>query len=106
MMSVVLYPQADEAIAEILAYTNQQYGFQQAENYAGDIKKAFSHLCEFPYTGKPHPMIAREMRTYMIGKHIIIYRIVDEALHVITLLHQSMDIATRIEKLARVLYEL
>ncbi len=103
MLRLVLYPEADAAIADILAYTMQHYGKAQAEAYAGALKKALQHLSEFPGTGKAHPAIPQEVRFFPVEKHMVIYRVMRDELHVITVLHQAINVAERLRKLTRLL---
>jgi toxin ParE1/3/4 len=70
------------------------WGVFQAEMYLRSLSGAVENLREFPDMGKVLPI--RDYRALNIGHHFIIYRVTGERLHVVRVLHESMDIGQHI----------
>jgi toxin ParE1/3/4 len=83
--------QARADLAEIWRYTNVRWGRQQADQYIAAIHQAFDKLLANPSLGRPFPDAPKETRRYGVGSHVIFYRKVRKRLHIVRVLHQSMN---------------
>ena len=75
---------------EIWLYTFVKWSESQADSYYNKILEEVKILCSTPNIGK----IARkenELRIWPVNAHIIVYRIEDEILRVIRILHKRMN---------------
>ena len=89
--SLVLAPEAQSDIDDILQYTIAEWGQNQAEKYKVVLGKGFSSLKYNPGLGHARPDIPAEYRAYQAGQHILIFRVADTTIYVVRVLHGSMD---------------
>jgi plasmid stabilization system protein ParE len=80
----------------IYNYTIDQFGYFQAERYMQKVKKALETLFEF-YLAYPecrHIMTKSRMyRNIILDAHLIIYRITDERIEVLDIIHAASSIS-------------
>jgi len=88
---------ADEDLGEIWDYTEMAWGVEQAEKYLRSIEACLIELA----WGKKHGHVRQDIRegrfSYNVGKHVVIYRIDNEGIIVLRVLHGSMDIPRHLE---------
>ena len=79
----------------IYDYSLEAFGYFQAERYLHKIEKALSTLSCF-YTYYPEcrhiPTKSRMYRNIIIDAHLIIYRITDERIEVLDIVHSASSI--------------
>jgi len=79
----------------IYDYTLETYGYFQAERYLHKIEKALSTLYKF-YTYYPEcrhiPTKNRTYRNIILDAHLIIYRITEERIEVLDIIHGASSI--------------
>lgn len=94
--TVRLTQAAEEDYQAIRAWSQQQFGSQQATAYSRQIQSALSELL----TGPNHPLLkarpelGANIFTRLTGRHFLVIQ-VDEtsrSLNVLRILHQSMDL--------------
>ena len=78
----------------IQKYTLKNYGREQLLKYSKSIKEAFTKITENPHIGHYRPDIPKNYKSYQIGKHIIVYRIEEQTIYVVTILHSNMNFNT------------
>jgi len=83
---------AQQNLKDITAYTKTTLGNKQEKHYLKQIRESFDMLCSEPNLGKPYPEIDQTLQSYLCQKHIIFYRINDNTLNIVRVLHHSMDI--------------
>jgi toxin ParE1/3/4 len=69
------------------------WGQQQADFYLEQLEQAFYSLLDNPYLGKSRDDIKAGYHSLVIEKHIIFYRLTNEKLEVMRILHCRMDVA-------------
>lgn len=82
---------AKRDLEAIWEYTVQEWGEEQAEKYIGLIEKGLSQLLDNPYLGKPRSDIKEGYRALQVEKHLVFYRLAEEDLNVIGVVHVRMD---------------
>ena len=87
----VLSPMAEADLEEIWVYTAQEWSSAQAEMYTNDIIDAFEDIAAGKKAGRP-ALVREGYLKILIGKHAIYYRLQGEAIAVMRILHQSMDV--------------
>ena len=77
-------------------YSIDTFGYFQAERYLNKIEKALSTLYEY-YTAYPEcrhlATKSRKYRNIILDAHLIIYRITDERIEVLDIVHSRSSIS-------------
>lgn len=97
MRSIDLRPAADADLADIFSYSKATWGSDQAERYTGDIIAMFSRLAADPRMGKPASQRHASLRRFPCGSHLIIFASHDYSIEIVRILHQRMDIDSRLD---------
>ena len=83
---------ADMDLEEIFDYTFDEFGFDQAEKYLLEIEEIFQNLIINPQIGKKRDEIKQGLYSFPKDNHIIFYRILDNHIRIVRVLHGSRDI--------------
>ena len=84
-------------LAQIYDYSISEFGWQVAEHYLIGLRKAFDRLIEFPFIGPIFPDVTPEVRVFLYRSHRIFYRIEDETLLIVRVLHKHRDARAVVE---------
>lgn len=76
--------------AEIIDYTVDTWGEEQARRYNRGLTECLDRLAMTPRIGRRCDSIHLGYRRFEHEKHVIFYRIDDESIFVIRILHQRM----------------
>ena len=96
MAGYALSPAAEADVEEIWDYTVRNWGEAQAERYTRDIRDACEALGDGTLSGRSAENIRAGYRKAAVGSHVVFYRVRDDVVEVIRILHQSMDVGRRI----------
>lgn len=91
-----LTPKADRDLVQIWRHTNENWGKSQADKYLYLLEKGFSMLLRHPKSGRTRDEIRRGYRCLPIENHVVFYRIVDNDIEIVRILHQRMEINTHV----------
>ena len=91
MTGYVLSPRAQADIDDIWKYTAEHWGDEQAARYLREIRRAIETVARNPRRGRPCDDIRAGYRKFPAGAHLIFFRLVEEHVDVVRILHQSMD---------------
>lgn len=91
-LPMILSPQAEEDLADILQYTLETWGEAQFYAYRAVLDKALLTIQRHPQIGHGRPELSAAHRIFPAGRHIIVYRASDAAVYVSRILHGRMDI--------------
>ncbi|MBW4646832.1 MAG: type II toxin-antitoxin system RelE/ParE family toxin [Goleter apudmare HA4340-LM2] len=83
---------------KIQRYTRDFYGKEQVLKYSALIKDCFAKITENPMLGHTRPDIPQMYKAHNAGKHIIVYRIEEQIVYVVTILHGSMDFSHQFDE--------
>ncbi|MCD9853782.1 type II toxin-antitoxin system RelE/ParE family toxin [Epilithonimonas sp. JDS] len=83
---------ADEDLEDIFDYTMNEFGFEQAEKYLTEIEDVFQSLLTNPELGKTRNEIKKGLYSFPKDHHLIFYRILDNHIRIVRVLHGSRDI--------------
>lgn len=98
MASYVLSELAQQDIISIGDYTMDTWGQEQVSKYLSQLEQRFEWLAENQKTGKKREDVKEGYRSYPEGRHVIFYRIKEDGIEVISVLHESEDIETHFSK--------
>ena len=91
MLSLNLAQSAVHDLEKIADYSLSNWGQKQSDDYLDEFEKAFHLLLDNPGLGKSRADIKPGYRSLPIEKHIIFYRIAEQSLEILRILHSSMD---------------
>jgi len=80
---------ADTDLEEIFDYTTHKFGLEQAEKYLLEIEDIFLHLLKNPESGKKRDEIKKGLYSFPKDNHIIFYRIFNNSIRIVRILHGS-----------------
>jgi toxin ParE1/3/4 len=83
---------ADQDLADIFNFTFNKFGFDQAEKYLLEIEDIFQNLITNPELGKTRNEIKQGLYSFPKDNHVIFYRILDNHIRIVRVLHGSRDI--------------
>ncbi len=95
--NLVIAPEAISDITDILQYTIEKWGQEQAITYKKILDKGLTTLCYDPELGHARVDVPSDYRALQTGQHIMLYRIEDKTVYVIRVLHSSMNFSPKIE---------
>ncbi len=91
MTRYVLRPRAQRDIEEIWDYTAATWSIDQAEIYFRRIQRTLAMLADDPRLGRPCDDIRAGYRKFRVGSHFVFYRVIEDGIDVVRVLHQAMD---------------
>ncbi|WP_326980907.1 type II toxin-antitoxin system RelE/ParE family toxin [Chryseobacterium sp. MYb264] len=83
---------ADKDLEDIFDYTLAEFGLDQAERYLLEFEKSFQNLLLNPQLGKKRDEIKKGLYSLPKDNHIIFYRILQNNIKIVRILHGSRDI--------------
>lgn len=98
MANYRLTVKAIEDLTLIWNYTFETWSENQADNYYNLLVDSFNEIASNPFLGKDYAIIKETIYGYMIGKHIVFYRTIEDTkIEIIRILHQQMNLKNRIQ---------
>ncbi len=88
---VQLRPAAELDLKQIYWYSDKKFGRDRAERYIRDLDRALQCLADDPQLGRDGSEIKPGLMIYQVVSHIVFFRIVEEGIAIIRVLHKSMD---------------
>ena len=86
-------------LIDIWVQTNRRWCPDQADRYLDDIDRALRGLIENPMMGTDCSDLLQGARRLITGRHLAFYEVDKNAIFVIRVLHQSMDIGSHLRNL-------
>lgn len=96
--TLFLTPEAQSDIVDILNYTIETWGEEQAVKYSDKLRTGFELLLENPLLGMQRDDIIPGNRIWRIEKHFAIYRLEESQISIIRVLHVNRDIQKYFEE--------
>ncbi len=91
-------PDAEDDLRSILEYTLTIWGERQHDAYAEHISAALDELIRFPDLGHLREDISSGLRSRAVERHVVYYRVNDQYIKVLRIVHSKMDVPTRLEQ--------
>ena len=95
-MRVLYRPAALDDLDQIYEVTLETWGVAQAEHYLSQLRAAVDRVVEHPRSGRIYDVAATEYRAVRSGRHLIFYRLDLDAIVVVRILHDRMDMPSRL----------
>lgn len=77
---------------EIWHYTVEKWSVEQANRYYDLIFDEIGYICMKPHSGKLIETTRKGYRSSKVKSHLIFYKIANDVVEIIRILHQRMDI--------------
>ena len=91
MTDFVLSRRAESDLDEIWDYSAERWGREQANKYVEALRESIRRVALDPSRGHSVTVGARRYHRYGSGSHMIFYRMKDQGVHIVRILHQSMN---------------
>lgn len=92
----VFSKQAVQDLEEIWLYTVDKWSVEQADRYYLLIIEEVNYICKNIHSGKSFEEIRSGYRASKVKSHLIFYRIVNNTVEIIRILHERMDLKNHI----------
>ena len=94
-LQYVISKKAIADLEEIWLYTVEKWSVGQADRYHDLIFNEISFICKNIDAGKPMEHVRKGYRASKVKSHFIFYRIQNNIVEIIRILHERMDIENR-----------
>jgi toxin ParE1/3/4 len=91
-MRFQLTNKAYEDLKGIAKYTQATWGVEQRKEYLSRLDQSFHLIAENIGIGMNCDYIREGYHRYPVGKHVVFYKIEEETVFIVRVLHQSMDV--------------
>lgn len=99
MAKVILRQEAIDDLNDIWVYTIDEWSEKQADKYYLAIEFACTQIGKNSELGKEYDGISNNLLGLRIGKHIIFYQVISkDRVEVIRILHERMDLKSRLDE--------
>ena len=92
-----LSAKAADDLDGIYEYTILNFGIEQAQAYLSGLQERFQILSEAPRLGRSAEKLAPKLRRYEYQSHVIFYVPEGKGVHIVRILHESMDVARHLQ---------
>jgi toxin ParE1/3/4 len=96
MSDLIFSPQADQDLAEIWDFIAQD-NIDAADRVCDDIEQKCQALAQAPGIGRARDELAPSLRSFPVGKYIIFYRFIVDAVEITRILHGARDLRSIFE---------
>jgi toxin ParE1/3/4 len=87
-------------LMDIEQFSIEQWGKRTAARYLSDLEAGLERLRDYPELLRSEEGFYASLRFYSVNKHVFVCDIVPGAIFVLTLLHGSIDIPSRLHELS------
>ena len=92
----VISKKAVADLEEIWLYTVEKWSVEQADRYYNLIFDEMNYICKNANAGKSMEHVRKRYRASKVKSHIIFYKISNNTVEIIRILHEQMDIENRL----------
>jgi len=89
---LVLSPQAEDDLADILQYTLETWGESQMQVYGKVLDDGLRMILDNPLIGFTRPSVSDKHRFFPTGEHLVAYRLTATCIEVSRIVHGRMDL--------------
>ena len=88
-----LSPRAQNDLDDIWIYTVTRWGIAQAEFYTRQIGSDIATVAAQPALGRVCSEVRAGYYKYPSGSHVLFYRVIEDGVDIVRILHERMDFA-------------
>ena len=88
---LILAPGAKRDFRDILMFTERRWGKEQRSRYKAKLDHGLRDLVRFPGRGPSRDDVSPGLRGLPVEAHVIYYRVDEQAINVVRILHGAMD---------------
>ena len=99
MTGYILSPLARADLDSIWDHTSKRWDDGQAEAYLRMIQAAIETVAGNPKLGRRYDEVRTGYRRHRAGSHLILYRETSDAIDIVRVLHEKMDIGSHLPDL-------
>ncbi|HUS02878.1 MAG TPA: type II toxin-antitoxin system RelE/ParE family toxin [Chitinophagaceae bacterium] len=92
----VISKKAITDLEQIWLYTGEKWSVVQADRYYNLIIDEINYICRNINAGKSMEHVRKGYRASKVKSHLIFYRVINDTIEVIRILHEHMDIENRL----------
>jgi toxin ParE1/3/4 len=92
----VISKKAVSDLEEIWFYTFEKWSKEQADRFYNLIFNEINYICKNVRAGKSMEHVRKGYRATKVKSHLIFYKIVNDTIEIIRILHEQMDIENRL----------
>ena len=92
----VISKKAVSDLEEIWLYAVEKWSIEQADRYYNLLFDEINYICKDTNAGKPMAHVRKGYRASKVKSHFIFYRVVNNTIEIIRILHERMDIENRL----------
>lgn len=96
MTAYTIAPRARRDLQDAWLYSRDRWGRRRADSYIRDLTATIEHIAASPLLGQACDDIRPGYRKPPSGSHMLFYTIHDEAVVVLRVLHQQMDVEDKL----------
>ena len=83
---------AQEDLGSIWGYSFEKWGESQADKYIEMLFDKIREILHFPEIGRKRNELIKNCRSFTAGKHIIFYRVKENEVEILRLLHTRCEV--------------
>ena len=95
-LSFIISKNAISDVEEIWLYTVEKWSIEQADRYYNLIFDEINYICKNINAGKSMEHVRKGYRASKVKSYFIFYRILNDKIEIIRILHERMDIENRL----------
>ena len=92
----VISRKAVSDLEEIWLYSVKKWSTEQADRYYNLIFDEINYICKNINAGKSMEHVRKGYRASKVKSHLIFYRVLNDTIEIIRILHERMDIENRL----------
>ena len=93
----VISTKAISDLEEVWLYTVDKWSIEQADRYYNLIFDEIAFICKNPKTGKQMEDVRKNYRAAKVKSHLIFYKVENDTVQIVRILHERMDIENRLD---------
>jgi toxin ParE1/3/4 len=92
----VISKKAVADLEEIWRYTVEKWSVEQADRYYNLIFDEINYICKNTNAGRSMEHVRKGYHVSKVKSHLVFYRVVNDTIEIIRILHERMDIENRL----------
>jgi len=92
VLEIVYSDLAEYDLINIWLYSSEEWSYTQADIYLNKINSGIGHLISNPMLGRDRNDLRKGYRSIQIKHHIVFYKITNNQIQIIRILHENSDI--------------